>query len=99
MKSFLNEKLNNMNVPMRIVRLIGIINEYKGKQDLYSQQSPQILEGLKKVAIIESTKASNEIEGIKIQQKRLEDIINKGKPINRENRSEGEIMGYKEFGI
>jgi len=96
MKSFLNEKLNNMNVPMRIVRLIGIINEYKGKQDLYSQQSPQILEGLKKVAIIESTKASNEIEGIKIQQKRLEDIINKGKPINRENRSEGEIMGYKE---
>lgn len=96
MKSFINGKLNNMNVPMRVVRLIGTINEYKGKQDLYSQQSPQILEGLKKVAIIESTKASNEIEGIKIQHKRLEDIINKGKPINQEIRSEGEIMGYKE---
>jgi len=81
---------------MRVVRLIGTINEYKGKQDLYSQQSPQILEGLKKVAIIESTKASNEIEGIKIQHKRLEDIINNGKPINQEDRSEGEIMGYKE---
>lgn len=96
MNSFLNDRLLNMNVPMRIVRLIGKINEYKGKQDLYNQQSPQILESLKKVAVIESTKASNEIEGIKIEYKRLHDIINKGKPVNLENRSEGEIMGYKE---
>ena len=96
MKSFIYEKLNSMNVPMRVVRLVGTINEYKGKQDLYTQQSPQILEGLKKVALIESTKASNEIEGIKIHYKRLEDIIDKGKPINHESRSEGEIMGYKE---
>ncbi len=96
MKSFIDDKLINMNVPMRLVRLIGTINEYKGKQDLYIQQSPQVLEGLKKVAIIESTKSSNEIEGIMIQTKRLEDIINKGKPINHGSRSEGEIMGYKE---
>ena len=96
MNSFLNGRLLNMNVPMRIVRLIGKINEYKGKQDLYNQQSPQILESLKKVAVIESTRASNEIEGIKIEYKRLKDIINKEKPINLENRSEGEIMGYKE---
>ena len=39
-----------MNVPMRVVRLVGTINEYKGKQELYRQQSPQLLEGLKKVA-------------------------------------------------
>lgn len=50
MKSFINGKLNNMNVPMRVVRLVGTINEYKGKQELYRQQSPQLLEGLKKVA-------------------------------------------------
>ncbi|WP_294184712.1 Fic family protein [uncultured Clostridium sp.] len=96
MNSFLNNRLLYMDVPMRIVRLIGKINEYKGKQDLYNQQSPQVLESLKKVAIVESTKASNEIEGIKIEYKRLHDIINKGKPINLEDRSEGEIMGYKE---
>lgn len=96
MNSFFNSKLNNMHIPMNIIRLLGKINEYKGKQHLYSQQSPQILESLKNVAIIESTKASNEIEGITIKYKRLEDIINKGKPVNLENRSEGEIMGYKE---
>lgn len=45
MKSFINDKLIDMNVPMRLVRLIGTINEYKGKQDLYIQQSPQVLEG------------------------------------------------------
>ncbi|MDF2505545.1 Fic family protein [Clostridium sp.] len=96
MNSFLNNKLNSIHVPMRIIRLLSKINEYKGKQDLYRQQSPQILESLKNVAIIESTKASNEIEGITIHYKRLEDIINRGEPINLENRSEGEIMGYKE---
>lgn len=93
-RSFENDKLNNMNVPMRIVRLISKINEYKGKQDLYNQQSPQILNTLKEVAIIHSTKASNEIEGIKIQEKRLIEIL-KNKDLDLRDRSESEIIGYK----
>ena len=96
MNSFLNNKLDDMVVPMRIVCLLSKIYEYKGRQDLYNKQSPQILASLKNLAVIESTKASNEIEGIRIHYKRLQDIINIDKPINSENRSEGEIMGYKE---
>jgi len=35
MMSFRNEKLKNEKIPMNIVKLVGKINEYKGKQDLY----------------------------------------------------------------
>ncbi len=49
MMTFRNEKLNNKDIPMNIVKLIGKINEYKGKQELYIEQSPQVLEKLKEV--------------------------------------------------
>lgn len=94
MMSFRNNKLKNLTVPMRIVRLLSKINEYKGKQALYYQQSPQVLKILKEVAIIQSTKASNSIEGIKINDRRLKDIINKKETLH--NRSEEEIAGYRD---
>ena len=74
MMSFKNDRLKKLDIPMNIVKLIGKINEYKGKQDLYIEQSPQILEKLQEVAVIKSTKASNSIEGIVITDKRLKEI-------------------------
>ncbi|MBM7624266.1 Fic family protein [Sporohalobacter salinus] len=94
MMSFRNEKLKNEEVPMDIVKLIGKINEYKGKQNLYLDQSPQVLEKLKEVAIVQSTKASNSIEGIVITDKRLKEIMQDNTV--PEDRSEGEIAGYRD---
>jgi len=94
MMSFRQGKLLATNVPMRIVSLISKINEYKGKQELYNQQSPEILNTLKDVAIIQSTRASNSLEGITVKDKRLLEIMqNKIQPTNR---SEGEIAGYRD---
>lgn len=90
-----NKQLSNMNVPMRIVRILSKINEYKGKQQLYLQQSPQTLNTLKEAAIIQSTTASNRIEGIVAKKSRLHEILTEGK-LEFQNRSEGEIAGYKE---
>jgi hypothetical protein len=61
MISFENNKLNNLALPMNIVRMLTTINEYKGKQDLYKSQSPQILNTLKDVAVIQSAESSNRI--------------------------------------
>lgn len=94
MNSFRNDKLKNGAVPMTIVKLIAKINEYKGKQDLYIKQSPQALEKLKEVAIVQSTKSSNSIEGIVITDQRLNAIMKDN--TNLRNRSEGEIAGYKD---
>ena len=94
MKSVENNKLKDLSLPMNIVRLIGSINEYKGKQNLYKQQSPQILDTLKNVAVIQSTESSNRIEGIYTSSKRLNDLMsNKVQP---KNRSESEIAGYRD---
>ena len=91
--SFRDKKLWNEKIPMNIVRLIGKINEYKGKQNLYLDQSPQVLEKLKEVAIVQSTKSSNSIEGIVITDKRLKKLMRE--EINPSDRFEGEIAGYK----
>ena len=92
--SFRDEKLKNEEVPMDIVSLIGKINEYKGKQNLYLDQSPQVLEKLKEVAVVQSTKASNSIEGIVITDKRLKEIMHDNTV--PKDRSEGEIVGYRD---
>ena len=94
MMSFKNDRLKKLDIPMNIVKLIGKINEYKGKQDLYIEQSPQILEKLQEVAVIKSTKASNSIEGIVITDKRLKEIMKDD--TNLRERSEGEIAGYRD---
>src|SRR5690554_215566 len=94
MMSFKDGKLLNESIPMNTVRLIGKINEYKGKQDLYINQSPQALKKLKDVAIIQSTKASNSIEGIVVTDRRLREIMKDDTRL--EDRSEGEIAGYRD---
>jgi Uncharacterized conserved protein len=79
---------------MNLVRLLTSINEYKGKQDLYKKQSPQILNTLKEVAVVQSTESSNRIEGIFTSSKRLYEIMNN--KIEPRDRNENEIAGYRD---
>lgn len=94
MRSYNYHYLSNLPLPMDTVRLIGRINEYKGKQDLYKQQAPQILNTLRDVAVIQSTKASNAIEGIVVTESRLHNIMSK--TADPADRSEAEIAGYRD---
>ncbi|MCC9622002.1 Fic family protein [Thalassospira sp. MA62] len=94
MRNYNYQYLSNLPLPMDTVRLIGRINEYKGKQDLYKQQAPQILNTLRDVAVIQSTKASNAIEGIIVTESRLHTIMSK--TADPADRSEAEIAGYRD---
>ncbi|MBS6194548.1 MAG: Fic family protein [Clostridiales bacterium] len=77
-----------------IVQMIGSIHEYKGKQDLFLEANIDELKTLLEVALIQSTGASNRIEGIYTSDKRLEELVSqKAEP---RNRSEQEIAGYRE---
>mgnify|MGYP001567300999 CR=1 FL=1 len=70
------------------------LGEYRGKQILYSKQSPEVLESLQETARIESTESSNRLEGIEVPHKRLENLIlQNSKP---KNRSEQEVAGYRD---
>lgn len=92
--SFRNNRLMDLQIPMKIVRLVGEINLYKGKQDLYEKQSPQTLAALKEMAKIQSTEASNSIEGITIKPNRLKQIM--ADTTVPQDRPEGEIAGYRD---
>lgn len=94
MRIFENNRLENIPVPMNIVRMLSAINEHKGKQDLYKQQSQQILQTLKDVAVIQSTESSNRIEGIYTSSKRFTDLMSS--KVEPRDRSESEIAGYRD---
>jgi hypothetical protein len=52
------EYLQRQPITQNILQTIRRIAEYKGKQDLYKEQSPQILESLRQAAIIQSAETS-----------------------------------------
>ena len=77
-----------------IVQMVGSIHEHKGKQELFLEANIDELKTLLEVALIQSTGASNRIEGIFTSDKRLEELVSqKAEP---RNRSEQEIVGYRE---
>ena len=77
-----------------IVRMVSSIHEHKGKQELFLEANVDELKTLLEVALIQSTGASNRIEGIFTNDKRLEELVSqKSAP---RNRSEQEIAGYRE---
>jgi len=76
-----------------IVRLLTQIHEYKGKQLLYVEAAPDILDRLLDIARIQSTVSSNRIEGIKTEDKRIKQLL-KQKTLPK-NRDEIEIIGYQ----
>ena len=77
-----------------ISNLLSAIHEYLGKQDLYITAKKDILKTLLEVAIIQSTDASNRIEGIFTSAVRLKELVmQKSQPVNR---NEKEIAGYRD---
>ena len=77
-----------------IVALVAQIHEYKGEQTLFVEAKADTLTQLLEVAKIQSTKASNKIEGIYTSDDRLKKIVrDKTMP---KTRSEKEIAGYRD---
>ncbi len=77
-----------------ILTYVAKIHECKGRQDLYIRQKPVELERLSEIARIQSTDASNRIEGIITTSTRLKQLVS-DKTTPR-NRDEGEIIGYRD---
>ncbi len=93
MRSFDYSGFMNRKWPKEVVHYIGLIHEFKGRQQLYLKQKPDELSNLVAVAKRQSTEASNEIEGIRTTNARLIQLMNdKTTP---KNRDEKEILGYR----
>lgn len=70
------------------------LGEYRGKQELFARQRPEVLATLRTAAVIESSESSNRLEGIVAPKARIEALILKD--TRPRNRSEQEIAGYRD---
>lgn len=94
MKSLDIDFLSRQAIPIEMGGLLQKLGEFKGRQDLFTHQTPQVLETLKNIAIIESTESSNRIEGVTVPEKRFRELM--AHPVKPKDRSEAEILGYRE---
>lgn len=77
-----------------IVKKLTLIHEYKGEQRLFIEAHKDELNELVEVAKVQSTEASNKIEGISTADDRLKNLV-QAKTTPR-NRDESEIAGYRD---
>ena len=94
MRSFdYNKKWEKLLTP-GIVALLSQIHEFKGEQSLFIEAKADTLTQLVEIAKIQSTEASNKIEGIYTSDDRLKAIV-KDKTTPK-TRNEREIAGYRD---
>jgi len=86
--------LKKLNFSAEQASTLKKIGEYRGKQALFSRQTPEILNTLQQVAIIESSESSNRLEGVTAPYERIEALVLESTA--PKNRSESEIAGYRD---
>ena len=94
MRNFDYMKLSERMWDTEIVSYIAKIHECKGRQELFVRQKPVELERLVEIARVQSTEASNKIEGIVTTSTRIKQLVNE--KTTPRNRDESEIMGYRD---
>ena len=81
-------------VPMSTTWYLTDLGEAKGKQELFTRQSPQRLKALREHAMIESAISSNRIEGVEIDASRVRAVVLG--TLTLRDRNEEEIRGYRD---
>lgn len=82
------------SVPATTSWYLADLGEARGRQELFTKQSPQKLRVLREHAIVESAVSSNRIEGVEIDQGRVGTVVF-GKSHLRD-RDEEEVRGYRD---
>lgn len=94
MRNFNYSAIREQKWDSEVLGLIAAIYREAGKQELYLKQRPEDLERLVEIAKIQSTEASNAIEGIVTTNTRIRQLVEeKTMP---KNRNEQEIAGYRD---
>ena len=88
MRTFNYSAIKNQKWDSEILGLIAAIYKEAGKQELYLKQRPDELEKLVEIAKIQSTEASNAIEGIVTTNTRIRQLV-EGKNHAKEQRRAG----------
>lgn len=94
MREFHYAAIREQKWDSEILGLIAAIYKEAGKQEMYLKQRPEELEKLVEIAKIQSTEASNAIEGIVTTSTRIRQLVEE--KTTPRNRDEQEIAGYRD---
>lgn len=94
MRIFNYSKIKEQKWDSEILGYIAAIYREVGKQEQYLKQRPKELEKLVEIAKIQSTEASNAIEGIVTTNTRIRQLVEE--KTTPKNRDEQEIAGYRD---
>lgn len=94
MREFNYSKINKNKWDSELLGLVAAIYKEAGKQEMYLKQRPEELEKLVVIAKIQSTEASNAIEGIVTTNTRIKQLVEE--KTTPKNRNEQEIAGYRD---
>jgi len=94
MRTFDYSLIKDKKWDSELLGLVGAIYKEAGKQELYLKQRPEELEKLVEIARIQSTEASNAIEGIVTTSTRIRQLVEE--KTTPKNRDEQEIAGYRD---
>ncbi|MFH1044030.1 MAG: Fic family protein [Pseudomonadota bacterium] len=94
MRSFEHGYLYDTPVSHALLRTMRALGEYRGRQTLYTRQFPEILETLRRAAVVQSVESSSRIEGVVVAAGRIDPLVlGRSKP---RDRSEQEVAGYRD---
>ena len=94
MRTFNYSSIRDNKWDSEMLGLIAAIYKEAGKQEMYLKQRPEELEKLVEIAKIQSTEASNAIEGIVTTNLRIRQLVKE--KTTPKNRNEQEIAGYRD---
>ena len=85
------DTLTRLRFDTRQVATLRALGQYRSKQRLYVAQAPEVLMGLRQVAVVESIKSSNRLEGVVVAPGRIKSLVLKNAA--HTSRSEQEVAG------
>ena len=94
MRNFNYSAIKDQKWDSEVLGLVAAIYKEAGKQELYLKQRPEELNKLTTIAKIQSTEASNAIEGIVTTSTRIRQLVEE--KTTPKNRDEQEIAGYRD---
>lgn len=96
MKSFVDLDRSFGGQPPRLGVVLSRIDIGRGREELYGDQVPELLQSLANQTKIASVSASSAIEGVTVDPGRAERIIEAGALTRLRNRNEREFAGYRD---
>jgi Fic family protein len=94
MKTFQQFEQHLESIPLTTSWYLADLGEARGRQELFTRQSPQRLKVLREHSIIESAISSNRIEGVEINQARVGTVVFGKSRLH--DREEEEVRGYRQ---